>query len=538
MIRQQNRVLVRTRDQDVLKEVQELYKEIDIEISTLLLEVKVLEVNLSDDFTSIFDFSINNDNFNVTKGGVDFATLASQRPDSNRTTSISDTIERTVNIPGESSEERSFSSDSSTEISQTLGQITGSFVRGALGDPAVVAGLINDNFQARLQLMEREGRATTLAAPMLTTTNQEVSRIFLGEERPITTDIDVVCPDGNGNQDNISLVCKEDPQTEIRPIGRTLLLTPNINANGTVNIRILIEESDVCIGCGTIPTETGERRVDTVVPRTFAGTVIAANGQTIAMGGLIQEISNDAEKKVPFFGDIPVIGGLFTDDIQARSRKELVIIIRPFIMNNTQQANTTHQQWLNRNSVHPSAATSENMGVYSNEARQYKSYKLEKPYKEYSKQDNLDQHQWDKGEFNRPPQTTAQPVKHKQATNKQQTYIKLTQYAAKSVRLEAHQREKRDDVSEVNLNNTLKADLLYDVRIRAVPVASWRQGGIHVTAVQVFNLSSAQVRVDFRNMKGRWLSSSIERETLSKRGDKGDNTYLYVVSSGAFEEVL
>jgi len=56
--------------------------------------------------------------------------------------------------------------------------------------------------------------------------------------------------------------------------------------------------------------------------------------------------------------------------------------------------------------------------------------------------------------------------------------------------------------------------------------------------VQVFNLSKGDIRVDFRNMKGHWLSSSIESSQLKKQGVVGDSTYLYLVSAGDFAGAL
>ncbi|MBM4202403.1 MAG: hypothetical protein FJ189_14130, partial [Gammaproteobacteria bacterium] len=108
VIRNQNRLLVRSRDPQALEDIRDLVKKLDVSMSTLLMEVKVLRVELTDQFDSVFNFA-------VTAGS--FAG-----------TSI---------LPG---------SD----------QITG----------ALVASFVNSQFRGKLDLLEREGRVTALATPM------------------------------------------------------------------------------------------------------------------------------------------------------------------------------------------------------------------------------------------------------------------------------------------------------------------------------------------------------------------------------------
>ncbi|MCK4841141.1 MAG: hypothetical protein KAT04_04575 [Methylococcales bacterium] len=357
MIRQQNRVLVRTRDKDAMGDLKQLYKDIDTELATLLLEIKLLQIDLSDGYDSVFDFSMTQDNHNVS------------------------TVSEGSDITGQ--------------------QVADLVMETALGisNPALIATYVGKKFISRIELLEKEGRVTALATPMLNTVNQEISRIFIGEQRPITTKILVVCGTAvtTTNTQAASTTCRDEAQTDIIPIGRTILLTPNINSNNTVSIRLLVEDSSVCEKCASIPTQDGGKTVDTVQQETFGGTVIASDQQMIAVGGLIEERSSDVEDKVPFFGDIPLLGILFTKERRVRKRTELVILLRPFIMNNNAQRTTTNNEWLQNNSVHPNAKTkgNGNMDIYSNPEGEHKGYKLEKPYSEYQLQDTLDSLRWD-----------------------------------------------------------------------------------------------------------------------------------------------
>lgn len=496
MIRQQNRVLVRTRDQDVIEDLNQLYGELDTDLATLMLEVKLLQIDLNDGYDSVFDFSIDGSQGNIT-------TLS--QGDEN-------IGEKVANLM----------LDTALNVS----------------NPAMVATYVGKKFQARIELLEKEGRVTTLATPMLNTVNQEVSRIFIGEQRPITTNITVTCGQTSPLLDDTTTAlttCRDQAETTVTPIGRTLLLTPNINSNGTVSIRLLVEDSSVCDKCGSIPTQGGDKDVDTVQQETFGGTVIASNNQMIAVGGIIEEQSSDSENKTPILGDIPVLGTLFTEERRSRNRTELVILLRPFIMRSDEQRTETNQGWLEHNSVHPAADDAGNLGIYSNDEREHKDYKLEQPYKQYRLQDQQDSKRWNSPE----QQQKRQRKGGKQQNAAQQTYIELTQYAAKAVRVAAHEREVVADIHLAKLEDIRKADLLYDTRLRVIPVVSWRKGGIHVTAVEVYNLSEHPLQVDYKHLKGRrWLAASIENERLSKQGEAGSSTYLYLISAGSFEEAL
>ena len=502
LIRRQNRVLVRTRDKDAMKEIQHLFKKLNINMATLLLEVKVLEIALGDGFESSFEFNFKSGDVQVTRSSGD-------------------------NLPDQ------------------VGNIA-DLIRAGLGDPAMVAAVVSKNFDARLTLLENEGRVTSLATPMLTTTNQEVSRIFIGEERPITTGISVDCPDvatqpgviGGGLSQG---VCIQSPDTEVRPIGKTLLLTPNINADGTVDIRLLVEDSTVCEGCGSIPAtnragELSNYQVDTVKMQTFSGDIIAQNTQMIAVGGLITERTEDVEKKVPILGDIPYLGFFFRDTRKVRSRVEMVILIRPYVMNNRDNDTDVNQLWLEANSIHPSADSLNHLDIYKNSEHLDKGYELQPEYKIYPGQDHFDGYHA-KGLGAKAPKVT--PPASAQASEKQATYMLLTEYAAKSVRLPAAERETVAGVFNVSIPSTnQRVEALYDLRLTATPVASWRKGGVYVTAVEVRNLSNETVAVDYQHLKGTWLASTIERGKVAPKKSFGDATYLYLISSMPFEQAL
>ncbi len=495
VIGRQNRVLVRTRDSDAMAEIRRLYQKLDVESAMLMMEVKILSIDLSDGYNSLFDFKLKSGDFNVSTGGQ----------------------------------------------TSTAAQVLGAAATAAAStfDPTLLATVVSKNFEARLELYEKEGRVTELATPLLLTSNQEVSKVFVGEERPITTGFNSsqssATNTGNGNVNTPILV----PQTDLRSIGTTLLLTPNINADRTVSIRILVEQSTVGDVKATIPVPLNNQlvdaEIDVVQERTFSGTVVASDMQAIAVGGLIEEASASREKKVPVLGDIPLLGFFFRETSEVRGRKELVVIIKPYIMYTPEEGEPISRHVLQDNSVHPNALDSRDpvMDIYRNDRRSPKGYELQPEYKLYDKQDRFDRYH---GKGSLPPQTSPAQA-DAVAQEAQQTYVELTRYAARSVRLPADERIEQAGIEEVFIQHREPVYLLADGRIRLLPVAGWRKGGVNVTAFEVRNTAPAMLRIDFGNVRGPWLASTIESEQLAPQGEFGDSTWLYLISAQPFDEL-
>lgn len=141
VIKHQNRVLVRTRDVDAMNEIKKINQRLDVESSMLLMEVKVLSIDLSDGYNSLFDFHLKSGNTNVSESGK----------------SISEAVAGALTTAS-----NSFS-------------------------PSLLATAVSNSFEARLQLLEKENRVTEIATPMLLTSNQEVSRFLIGQTVPVIT---------------------------------------------------------------------------------------------------------------------------------------------------------------------------------------------------------------------------------------------------------------------------------------------------------------------------------------------------------------
>ena len=357
VVKDQNRVIVRTRDVDAMNEIKKIAKRLDVQSAMLLMEVKVLQIDLSDGFNSLFDFSLNSGDFNV--GGLGGAAAASS--------------------------------------------ITKGAASAAFG-PALLATVVSNNFKARLQLAESENRVTQLATPLLLTSNQEVSRFFVGTTIPILTSYSAGSTTVTGTASSTTIIQQPTPIYVSQKIGQTLLLTPSINDDRTVSVQIVVDQSVVVKDGATIlvPGSTTfggsllvPQTIDVVNEKSFSGSVMAKDSTSVAVGGLIQEGAGNQQTKTPFLGDVPLLGFFFRSEAQTRTRTELVIIIKPHIISSPPEAEALAQEFMKQNSIHPNADGKESLDVYTNPDKQHKGYKLEQPFKEYNNQDSMDRYKWD-----------------------------------------------------------------------------------------------------------------------------------------------
>ena len=218
--------------------------------------------------------------------------------------------------------------------------------------------MIDDNFRFRMQLLESKNRVTALATPLILTANNEVSRIFVGDTLPFTvgfTPGQIV----GGAVGGVNGAVAPTPITELRDVGQSLLITPNINSDRTVTLRIVEENSERIIGGASIPVPSSDGttvtavNVDTVRRRSVTGTVVAQDGMAVALGGLIEEQVTDTRDQIPILGDLPKVGFLFRRQATNRQRSELIVMIRPYIFNTPAEAAGRSQCFVSEHSLHP-----------------------------------------------------------------------------------------------------------------------------------------------------------------------------------------
>lgn len=296
VVRQHNTLVLRTGDIQAIRDIEILIQKLDRPTPQVLLEMKIVRLGLGDSFRSIVDFGIvSGPTQTGPPTGQPLNPLVPTAP---------------------------------TSPQQVLG--IGNF---PLEGGSFIYQFINDKIRARVQLLAEKNNLEVLATPMLLASNNKPARVFVGEERVLVTGIKTnVITSATGLSTTVI-----SPITEVRDIGNTLRILPKINADRTVTLEIDHDSSTVLVGNTTLPvaTQTGDVRqipIDTVDTATLQGTVIAKDGLTVAIGGLIQTSKNKTVQKVPFLGDIPVLGWLFRREVINDTRRELILLITPHII--------------------------------------------------------------------------------------------------------------------------------------------------------------------------------------------------------------
>ena len=321
-IRRNNQIIVRTGDNRSMEQISQLINQLDVPTPTVLLEVKVLRIVLADGFNSAFEY---------------FGAAG------NASTAMSDGALQPA-FPGASAAARS--------LGAGLGVAGG--VPGALSFQ-----MVDDKFRVRMQLLESKNCVTALATPLILTANNEVSRIFVGDTLPFTVGFTPSQVLSSATAVNGAVAAT--PVTELRDVGQSLLITPNINADRTVTLRVIEENSERVLAGSSIPVPATSGsgvtniNVDTVRRRTISGTIVAQDGMAVALGGLIEEQIHDSRDQVPVLGNIPGLGLLFRRQASGKSRSELVVIVRPYVFNTPTESAATTEMLLGQLSTHPNA---------------------------------------------------------------------------------------------------------------------------------------------------------------------------------------
>lgn len=181
-------------------------------------------------------------------------------------------------------------------------------------------GRVTDNlsFNVVLNALQKNIGANILSTPSLLTLDNEEASIVVGQNVPFLTGS--YSSTGTGGSSGVS-----NPFQTIQRqnVGITLKVTPHINEGDSLVLEI---EQEVSSLAGNTATDviTNERKIQS--------KVLADNGQTIVLGGLIKDNVQETQQKVPLLGDIPLLGHLFRNTSTTKSKTNLMVFLRPVIV--------------------------------------------------------------------------------------------------------------------------------------------------------------------------------------------------------------
>lgn len=274
----------------------------------VILEAKIIEVELNDNFRSGINWAaLSGDfNFGVTGGGT--------------------------------------SLESDSGYSDLRGVEGFNSPGGSVDDPVlnpfsafggVFSLALNTNhFAAFLELLKTQGNVQVLSSPRISTMNNQKAVIKVGRDEFFVTDVssDTSAASAGGTP----VISSE---IELTPFfsGIALDVTPQVGTNDEVTIHIHPSVSRVSEQQKELQVNGQQQSLPLArsVIRESDSIVRARNGEIVVIGGLMQDTLNDTDAKTPVAGDLPIVGNLFKQQSRRFAKSELVILLRPIVVNGT-----------------------------------------------------------------------------------------------------------------------------------------------------------------------------------------------------------
>jgi general secretion pathway protein D len=187
---------------------------------------------------------------------------------------------------------------------------------------------------ALLQALSQTADANVLSTPNLITLDNEEAKIVVGTNIPIQT----------GSYSNLTSGATSSAFNTFDrvDVGLTLHVKPQITDGGILKLQLYTEDSAIVNGTTNATTNPAGPEF---TKRSIQSTVLADNGEIIVLGGLMQDNYQVSNSKVPLLGDIPWIGQLFRSEQKNRNKTNLMVFLRPVIINdrNSAQAVTSNR---------------------------------------------------------------------------------------------------------------------------------------------------------------------------------------------------
>jgi len=284
---EQTNALVITAQPDAMQEIEKVINRLDIRRAQVLVEAIIVEVSNSNGAQLGVQWGNNNG------GMVQFTGSNAQMP-----------ISTFVTAKG----------DSATDTQKSA--------LAALNGAAV--GFYSGDWFALLTALKSDSKSDVLSTPSLVTMDNQEASFNVGQDVPVLT----------GSQTTTSSDSAVFNTVERKTVGTKLKFKPQINEGDSVLLEIEQEVSSVD-STGSSSSSSGSSSSDlgpTFNVRTIKNAVLVKSGETVVLGGLLDEKVSETISKVPLLGDIPVLGELFKATSTGRDKRNLMVFIRPVIL--------------------------------------------------------------------------------------------------------------------------------------------------------------------------------------------------------------
>lgn len=300
-----------------IEQIKELLKTVDRPVDQVLIEARI--VVASENFARELGarFGISNPNTNANSTSSISGDLESNLSNIN---SINSTNLANFNALNQWQFAAAAAAAAGTAAPAPPNLLTSTITRGLLSDLAVSqpAGSVaytilrgSSMLDLELSALEEEGRGSVLANPRVITSNQREAIIKQGQEIGFTTPTT-----GTGGGQAIATPAFKDALLELK-------VTPTITSDGRVALVLNVKKDDVLRFTDGVPS---------LAKREISTSVLIDNGQTVVIGGVYEFSNREDVKRVPFFGDLPVMGNLFRKKGRKTEKAELLIFVTPRVL--------------------------------------------------------------------------------------------------------------------------------------------------------------------------------------------------------------
>ena len=200
------------------------------------------------------------------------------------------------------------------------------------------------DFDGVINMLQTQGDVQMLSNPRVTVTNNQKAVIKVGQDEYFVTDVST-------SEDQSATQTENENDIELTPFfsGIALDVTPQIDRSGSVILHVHPSVTETAEQTKVI--QVGDQQILLPLAQSNireSDTVIRArDGEIVVIGGLMETVTSEQESKTPLLGDIPFIGNAFKNKAKTQSKRELVILIRPSVV----QPDTWEKQRLRTQSL-------------------------------------------------------------------------------------------------------------------------------------------------------------------------------------------
>jgi type IV pilus assembly protein PilQ len=284
---------------DRLADIRRLVATLDIPVRQVLIESRIVVVN--DDFERDLGARVGLTTVNANGNGIVTTTGTASAADTILGSAMNNAS--TTGSPFPVSVPTGGAAPTRYNVNLPVANPAGSFALGILGGNYLV--------DLELSAAQAETRATVVSSPRVVTANQKEATIEQGVEIPYQQS-------ASSGATTISF----------KKAVLSLKVTPHITPDSRIILDLDVRDDNV----GTVVVTSGGVNVPSIDTREISTQVLVNDGQTVVLGGILETTARDVTTKVPWLGDVPVLGNLFKTTTKIDNKDELLIFVTPKIV--------------------------------------------------------------------------------------------------------------------------------------------------------------------------------------------------------------